>query len=510
MGVMKLAYLIFDLFVMFNPIFFIPKPADHTELDSSALNRKSFPVNFTFGVASSAYQYEGAYEEDGKGPSIWDTYTHRHPERIDDRSNGDVANDQYHHYKEDVALVKDMGFDAYRFSISWPRILPSGKLSGGVNKKGIQYYNDLIDEILSKGLQPYAAIFHWDVPQTIEDEYGGFLSSRIVEDFKDYADLCYREFGDRVKHWITINEPSILATLQYDLGAIGSGCFESFGTCFPRNSTTIPYVLAHNQLLAHAAAVKIYKEKYQSVQKGQIGLTLLFNLYAPLSQTKADKDAAERANEFNFGWFMDPVTYGEYPKSMQSLCGDRLPKFTKLQSDTLKGSYDFVGLNYYTTFYTANSVISPDAQQNYHTDCRCSVSEDKSGAPLGPKSDTWWPLLHPKGILDVLRYTKEKYNSPTIYITENGIGGTSNSSLSLEEVLADPLRIEYHRRHLSFVVRAIDEGIDLKGYFAWSLLDAFEWFQGYTTPFGLYYVDPKTMKRYPKHSSIWFKKFLKN
>nr|BAO04178.1 acyl-glucose-dependent anthocyanin glucosyltransferase [Delphinium grandiflorum] len=508
MGVMKIAYLVLDLFVVFNSIIFIPKPANPNQ-DSSAFDRNNFPVNFTFGVSSSAYQFEGAYKEDGRGLSIWDTYTHRYPERIADGCNGDVAIDQYHHYKEDVALVKDTGFDAYRLSVSWTRVLPSGKLSGGVNKKGIEYYNNLIDELLSKGLQPYVAIFHWDVPQRIEDEYGGFLSSRIVEDFKDYADLCYREFGDRVKHWITINEPSIFSTLVYDFGTLGSGCFKSTGTCIPANSATIPYVLGHNQLLAHAAAVKLYREKYQSDQKGKIGLSLLANWYMPLSRAKADRDAAQRGNDFNFGWFMDPVTYGEYPKSMQSLCGDRLPKFTKLQSDTLKGSYDFVGLNYYTAFYAANSVQSPDAQQNYHADCRCSVSEDKNGGPLGPKPNSWWPLLHPRGILDILRYTKEKYNNPTVYITENGIAGYRNSSQSLEEVLADPLRIDYHRSHLSFVLRAIDEGIDLKGYFAWSLLDAFEWFQGYNTPYGLNYVDLKTMKRYPKQSSIWFKKFLK-
>ncbi|KAF5200160.1 Beta-glucosidase, partial [Thalictrum thalictroides] len=257
MAVMKIVHLALDLLVMFNSILFIERPSSlwssTDSNDSSVFNRTSFPNDFIFGTASASYQFEGAYKEDGRGPSIWDTYTHKYPERITDASNGDVATDHYHRYKEDVAIMKDMGMDAYRFSISWSRILPNGKLSGGVNEKGIQFYNNLIDELLSKGLRPFVTLFHWDLPQHLEDEYGGFLSSEIVPDFQDFAELCYKEF----------------------------------------------------------AAVKVYKEKYQADQKGKIGITLVSHWAVPFSNSKADKDAAQRSIDFAFGWFMHPITYGK-------------------------------------------------------------------------------------------------------------------------------------------------------------------------------------------------------
>nr|AEB61486.1 beta-glucosidase [Consolida orientalis] len=506
MSVVKIVHLVLDLLLVFNSFLFNPRALDY---DDSDLNRKSFPDGFVFGTASSAYQYEGAYREDGRGLSIWDTYTHQHPERIVDGKNGDVAVNHYHQYKEDVALMKDMGMDAYRFSISWSRVLPSGKLSGGVNRKGIQFYNNLIDELVSKGLQPYVTLFHWDVPQQLEDEYGGFLSSHIVLDFQDYAELCYKEFGDRVKYWITINEPLSLSRDAYDEGKNAPGrCSQPDGNCTAGNSATEPYITGHNQLLAHAAAVKVYKKKYQGDQNGKIGITLSAVWMVPFSEAKIDNEAAQRAIEFSYGWFMDPLTHGEYPKIMQSLVGNRLPRFTKSQSDMVKGSYDFLGLNYYTANYAANRNNSIDVQKSYSTDCHCQLTKEKDGVSIGPKTALSWLRVYPIGILNLLKYTKEKYDNPIIYITENGIAEANNSTLSLEEALTDPMRIDYHRRHLSFALRAIKEGVNIKGYFAWSFLDNFEWVDGYTVRFGLNYVDFKTMKRYPKHASIWFKKFL--
>ncbi|KAL5699589.1 beta-glucosidase [Ranunculus cassubicifolius] len=482
---------------------------DGANYDSSAFNRSSFPKEFVFGTAAASYQYEGAYKEDGRGPSIWDTYTHKHPERIADRGNGDIANDHYHRYKEDVKLMKDMGMDAYRFSISWSRVLPKGKLSGGVNKKGIQFYNNLIDEVLSKGLKPFVTIFHWDVPQYLEDEYGGFLSSNIVSDFHDYAELCFKEFGDRVKHWITLNEPWSFSRGGYNSGNYAPGrCSKFVGNCSAGNSATEPYIVSHNQLLAHAAAVKVYKEKYQVKQNGKIGITLVVHWMVPWDQANDQKDAAQRAIDFMFGWFIDPITYGDYPKTMKSLVKSRLPKFTKEQSDMLKGSYDFLGLNYYTAYFTKHLPLHNNAEASYQADCHCNRTSEKNGVPIGQKSGSDWLYVYPQGILDLLLYTKKNYNNPTIYITENGVSEANNATLPLEEQLKDKQRIDYHYNHLMLIRTAINKGVILKGYFAWSLLDNFEWEAGYSVRFGINYVDYKTLKRYPKHSSIWFKKFL--
>ncbi|MQM03642.1 hypothetical protein Taro_036422 [Colocasia esculenta] len=235
------------------------------------LSRSSFPPGFLFGTASAAYQYEGAAAEGGRGPSIWDTFTSQHPEKIKDRSSGSIATDFYHRYKEDVNIMKDLGVDAFRFSISWSRILPlmlvhvgaDGSLRGGINKEGIAYYNNIIDELVSKGLHPFVTLFHWDSPQGLEDLYGGFLSPNI--DFVDYSEVCFREFGDRVKHWITFNEPYSFCTGGYASGNFAPGRCSSrdAGTCSAGDSGREPYTVCHHQLLAHAAAVKLYRNKYK-------------------------------------------------------------------------------------------------------------------------------------------------------------------------------------------------------------------------------------------------------
>ncbi|XP_058073489.1 beta-glucosidase 12-like [Magnolia sinica] len=462
------------------------------------LKRSSFPPGFIFGTASSSYQYEGAVKEDGRGPSIWDTYTNEHPEKIKDHSNGDVAVDSYHRYKEDVKIMKDMGVDAYRFSISWTRILPRGSLSGGVNEEGIRYYNNLINEILSNGLKPFVTIFHWDSPQTLQDEYGGFLSSKIVADFHDYANICFKEFGDRVKHWITINEPLTFST-QYGVGVFP-----------PHNPGTDPYTVAHNLLLSHATTVKLYKDTYQVSQKGKIGITLNSNWMIPYSKSKADHFAAQRLLDFNFGWFLHPVTYGNYPRNMRSNAGNRLPKFTKEQSKMLKGAYDFIGINYYTSNYVIDLPRSNNST-SYLTDQHVNTTVVRNGIPIGPKTGASWLYVYPQGIRDLLVYVKEKYKHPVIYITENGVGELNNNTLPLKEALQDNMRVDYHNKHLFFLAKAIKmDGVDVRGYFAWSLLDNFEWADGYTVRFGLNYVDFKDgLKRYPKKSAIWFRNFLK-
>uniref|UniRef100_A0ACD5USF2 Uncharacterized protein n=1 Tax=Avena sativa TaxID=4498 RepID=A0ACD5USF2_AVESA len=242
--------------------------------------------------------------------------------------------------------MKDMGVDAYRFSISWTRILPDGTLRGGVNKEGITYYNNLINELLSKGLQPFVTLFHWDSPQALEDTYSGFLNPNIINDYKDYAEVCFTEFGDRVKHWITINEPWSFSVASYAMGVFAPGRCSPWelGKCSTGDSGREPYTVGHHQLLAHAAAAKLYKQKYQAVQKGKVGITLVSN------------------------WFMDPLTRGVYPRSMRTLVGSRLPQFTKEQSKMVKGSFDFIGINYYTANYADNLPPSNGLNISYNTD----------------------------------------------------------------------------------------------------------------------------------------------
>ncbi|XP_057452715.1 cyanogenic beta-glucosidase-like [Lotus japonicus] len=481
-------------------------------LDDASLRRSNFPKGFIFGTASLAYQHEGASKEGGRGLSIWDSFSHKYPEKIKDRSTGDLSIDQYHRYKEDVGLMKSMNLDAYRFSISWSRILPKGKLSGGINQEGIKYYNNLINELLANGIQPFITLFHWDLPQALEDEYGGFLSPHIVNDFRDYADLCFKEFGDRVKHWITLNEPWSYINGGYTIGTFAPGRCSKWvnPNCLGGDTGTEPYLVSHYQLLAHAKTVQVYKKKYQESQKGVIGITLLAHWFVPYSHNKLDQDAAERAMEFMFGWYMEPLTAGRYPKIMKSLVGKRLPKITKEQARLLNGSFDFLGLNYYTTYYAADA---PELRNNerlsYQTDSLANLTTQSNGVPIGPRSASDWLYIYPRGIHELLLYIKKKYNNPLIYITENGMDEFNDPTLSLEEALMDTYRIDFFYRHLFYIQSAIKGGVNVKGYFAWSLLDNFEWASGYSLRFGIHYVDYKNgLKRHQKLSAKWFQSLL--
>uniref|UniRef100_A0A6N2K6K8 Beta-glucosidase n=1 Tax=Salix viminalis TaxID=40686 RepID=A0A6N2K6K8_SALVM len=337
----------------------------------ASLNRSSFPGGFIFGTASSAYQYEGAAAEGGRGPSIWDVYTHRYP-----------------------------------------------------------------------GIQPFVTLFHWDLPHALEDEYGGFLSPRIVNDYEDYAQICFREFGDRVKYWITLNEPWSFSIGGYAAGLLAPGrCSDWQGlNCAGGDSGTEPYLAAHYQLLAHAKAVQLYKKKYQKTQKGVIGITLVSQWFVPFSDAKHDQNAAKEALDFMLGWFMDPLTRGHYPHTMRSLVGDRLPKFSQEQSQMIRGSFDFIGLNYYTSNYAAYMPPSNSSNPSYLTDSRVNLSTERHGVSIGPKAASEWLFVYPRGIRDLLLYVKREYNNPLIYITENGIDESNNGSLTLKEALADTTR----------------------------------------------------------------------
>ncbi|PIN05312.1 Beta-glucosidase, lactase phlorizinhydrolase [Handroanthus impetiginosus] len=479
-------------------------------VESARLNRSSFPPDFIFGAASSAYQYEGAAKEGGRGPSIWDTYTKRFPEKITDRSTGENGNNFYHMYKEDVQMLKYLGLNGFRLSISWSRVLPHGKLSKGVNKEGIAFYNKVINELLANGIIPFVTIFHWDLPQALEDEYRGFLSPLVVNDFKDFADLCFKEFGDRVKYWITLNEPFTFSNGGYDGSFIGNeapGRCSAWANCPEGDSAREPYIVAHHLLLCHAESVKLYREKYQATQKGEIGTTLVTHWIVPYSKSSLDVRAARRALSFIYGWFINPIVYGDYPKIMHSLVGDRLPKFTEEQSAMLKGSYDFLGLNYYTGNYAAH-IVSRSGNITSTSDNRARLSTEINGVPIGDPTGVSMFYVYPQGLHDLLVYTKEKYNNPKIYITETGMGDVNNGTV--EDGIKDPQRIDFYNRHLHAVRQAMDKGVNVKGFIAWSYLDNFEWGSGYFYRFGLCYVDFKNgYKRTPKQSALWFRESLR-
>ncbi|KAA8549584.1 hypothetical protein F0562_001398 [Nyssa sinensis] len=300
-----------------------------------------------------------------------------------------------------------------------------GKRSGGVNQEGIRYYNNTINELLANGIEPFVTLFHWDLPQALEDEYGGFLSPQVVDDFRDFAELCFQEFGDRVKQWITLNEPWTYSNGGYATGVLAPGQCSSWQQkhCTGGDSSTEPYLVAHHLLLAHAAAANLYKQKYQASQKGKIRITLVTRWIVPFSNEPQHHNASQRALDFMFGWFMEPLTTGDYPNSMRSLVKDRLPKFTTEQSTS-----------------TASS----------------------------------WLYVYPSGIRDLVLHIQRNYNNPIIYITENGVAEENNATLSLEEALVDNIRIDYHDRHLSFFQQAIKDGVNVKGYFIWSMMDNFE------------------------------------
>ncbi|KAK3133679.1 hypothetical protein QOZ80_6AG0539640 [Eleusine coracana subsp. coracana] len=478
----------------------------------AAFSRHSFPKDFVFGTGSASYQYEGAYKEGGKGVSIWDTFAHI-PGKILNNDTGDVANDFYHRYKDDVKLLKDMNLDAFRFSIAWTRILPNGSLSGGINKEGVAFYNNLINEVIANGLKPFVTIFHWDLPQALETKYGGFLSENIIKDYADFAEVCFREFGDRVKDWTTFNEPWTYAMQGYDNGAFAPGRCSPYvkPSCLGGDSSREPYIVTHHIILAHAEAVRLYRSKYQPSQHGQIGITVVSHWFVPNSDTLADKRAVQRSLDYMLGWYLDPVVHGEYPGTMRGYLGARLPRFTAEQVKMVKGSYDFIGVNYYTTYFTSSAPPPKNGLQlSYSGDIRANTSGYRNGVPVGEPEFVPIFFNSPFGLRELLLYTDRRYNHPILYVTENGIAEENNASIPIKDALKDGHRISFHAKHLQFINHAIRDGVNVKGYFTWTFMDCFEWGDGYLDRFGLIFIDRLNgLKRYRKQSSYWIEKFLK-
>ncbi|KAJ9187777.1 hypothetical protein P3X46_003197 [Hevea brasiliensis] len=443
-------------------------------LSADNYSREDFPPVFVFGAATSAYQVEGAAHEDGRSPSVWDTFSH---------GGGDVAVDEYHRYKEDVQLMAETGLQAYRFSISWPRLIPNGR--GPVNPKGLQYYNNLINELISHGIQALVSLYNYDHPQSLEDEYGGWISRNIVRDFTAYADVCFREFGDRVSSWSTINEPNIFA--------------------FGGDSSTEPYLAAHNMLLAHSSTVRLYKNKYQSKQNGVIGITLYAFWLLPLTNSTEDVTAAQRARDFFLGWFVNPLVFGDYPEIMKNNAGLRLPVLSNEESKLVKGAFDFIGLiHYYTVYIKDNSKSLKLENRDYSADMAVAIFFDQDeDVPF-----VLFPQEYPRrpwGLQGLLEYFKQAYGNPPIYIHENGQVGRHNMSLE------DTSRVEYLHAYIGGLLDAIRNGSDTRGYFVWSFLDVFELLDGKGSSYGLYFVDldDPSLTRLPKKSARWYSTFLK-
>ncbi|KAL3531461.1 hypothetical protein ACH5RR_010783 [Cinchona calisaya] len=460
--------------------------------------RADFPADFVFGAGTSAYQVEGAAFEDGRAPNIWDTFVRANKDNYNG-ATGDIACDEYHKYKEDVQHMVDTGLEAYRFSISWSRLIPSG--SGPVNPKGLEYYNNLIDELIMHGIQPHVTLYHMDTPQALEDEYEGWLSRNMVKDFTAYADVCFKEFGDRVLHWTTINEANSLAIGGYDNALSPPGrCSLPFGLVCPKgNSSTEPYIAAHNLLLAHSSVVKLYNKKYKATQHGFVGLNIYAPWFLPYTNTTEDLIATQRAIEFYIGWFLHPLVFGDYPDIIKKNAGTRIPVLTPHESKLVKGSFDFIGLNHYATFYIKDDTSSLKMEIR-------DINADMGGSIMYEPGDSSQDQDNgSSGLYEVLEYLKKVYANPPTYIHENGQRTVRDGTLN------DTERVKYMHAYIGTLLDALKNGVsNTKGYFFWSFLDGFEVLGGYEYAFGLLYVDlnDKQLTRYPKLSAHWYSNFL--
>nr|XP_023016824.1 myrosinase 1-like [Leptinotarsa decemlineata] len=463
----------------------------------SASKDHHFPEGFLFGTASSAYQIEGGYNVEGKGPNIYDYYTKKSPNRFYNSSDGNIACDSFHKWREDVKLLKELGVDFYSFSISWSRVLPNG-YSNDMNMNGLRYYNDLINKLIKNGIQPVVTMYQFDLPMALQ-ELGGWTNPYIAYHFEDYANILFSYFGDRVKYWITLNA---------DCRGYGDDLFPPFIN-YPAIAN---YLCQHVMLLAHAKVYHLYDNKFRMLQKGNVGITINASWYESYSSSPADLQAAEVGREFQLGSIMNPIfhTDGDYPKiykervdkisRLEGYLQSRLPVLSSPEVDYIQGTFDFVGLNVFkscfvenatTNFSTRNSSVEKDMNIVVHSN------------ELGNEANSDEMMITPKGVRNLLNWVKDKYDDPEIFITGNGFPD--------EEQKNDTERIEYLQKHLHAISEAImEDRVNVKGYAVWSIMDSFEWTNGYRDKFGLYHVDfsDPNRKRTAKMSAKWFKKVI--
>jgi beta-glucosidase len=437
-----------------------------------------FPSEFAWGTATSSYQIEGAVDEDGRGPSIWDTFCHA-AGNVAYGNTGDVACDHYHRWAEDVDLIASYGLKAYRFSIAWPRIQPTGV--GAANQKGVDFYRRLCERLLEKGIRPAATLYHWDLPQALQD-IGGWQNRDIVERFAEYARIMYEALGDSVAWWITHNEPWVAAAVGHRMGKFAPGLRDPIAELR----------VAHHLLLSHGAAVEAYRA---SGLAAPIGITLSLSPTYPQRDTDADRRAAALADAYVNRWYLDPVFRGSYPADLLALFGDLYPIDWIADGDLARAQQpiDFLGVNYYARRIVRAPEGGDPAEFAWvnSTEHRLNV----------PRSDIDWEMT-PETFLDLLVRLKADYGSPPILITENG--AAIDDTPGPDGQVHDPRRIDYLRTHLAAVEEAIGRGVDVRGYFAWSLMDNFEWAEGYRPRFGITYLDYETQRRIPKDSARWY------
>lgn len=437
----------------------------------------TFPEGFIWGTATASYQVEGAVNQDGRGESIWDRFSHT-PGKVLNGDTGDVACDHYNRYRQDVQLMKELGLKGYRFSIAWPRIYPQGK--GQVNQKGLDFYNSLVDELLKAGIEPIATLYHWDLPQALQD-IGGWDNRDVTDYFAEYAFKMYNVLGDRVKKWITHNEPWVVAFLGNAFGEHAPG-YRDFA---------LAVRISHHLVVSHAKAVQAYRQSGND-RGGQIGITLNLTPVYPASDATEDREAAQFQDGFQNRWFLDPVFKGTYPEDMLAFYQERYgaPAIRPGDMELIKDNpIDFLGINYYT-----RAMVKKGEKDGYD-----SV---KHVHPEGKYTEMGWEI-YPQGLYDLLMRVHKDYNAPNIYITENGAAFKDDKIV--DGMVDDQDRLEYLKSHFEAAHRAIQDGVNLKGYYVWSFMDNFEWAYGYSKRFGIVYVDYDTLKRIPKKSALWYR-----
>ncbi|HEY3266509.1 MAG TPA: GH1 family beta-glucosidase [Armatimonadota bacterium] len=439
---------------------------------------RSFPDSFLWGAATASYQVEGGVHEGGRGESIWDRFSHT-PGKVANGDTGDVACDHYHRFREDVALMQDLGLQAYRFSIAWPRLFPTG--AGSLNRAGLDFYSRLVDALLEAGIQPVPTLYHWDLPQALQDA-GGWPNPDTARRFADYATAAFEGLGDRVARWITLNEPGVVTHLGHYSGEHAPG----------EHSLEANLSAGHTLLHAHGLAVQRYRE---ICPDGKIGITLSFNPARPATDEDEDHAAAARWDAYANRWFMDPIYKGVYPEEMRQRFGETLPEFSSSQLEAVRSPIDFVGVNYYT-----HAVVQDDP-----SDALMGVrSVARPGAPVTAMG---WEIV-PGAFFELLTWLKDTYHNPVLYITENG--AAFPDVVAPDGGVHDPDRIAYLQGHFSAALDAIQAGVDLRGYFVWSLMDNFEWAYGYDRRFGLVYIDYPTSARILKDSAKWYARVIRD